>query len=538
MASNIDIIYHTKALGIQQTSLVERGFQGQFQQLGTGRQKIGSLPSKRLTPTGKLVSISARDARIAVNKYITNGNTKAGRLFSQALGRQEFRTMMETPERLAFSAMMADAAAGKVHAWRHYTKMAANYVEQHAGGMIGDEIKTEFFQAGRMKWAPLKLRTIEAKAKKYGKYKGRVPNPAIPLYGTTITATLPAGWQMYTYRCGNWPKGMLMQGPNRSYGGGGFRTPGILRSKQLAGGNRSDIVRPELTTYLGSDGRFLDKPTKMADGNTAYPPSMRGTSLMDIVAHLAPVASDLKPYPGRGYQGAVKSTMNDPNPRGNANMQVDGIVQPFYTAPYVWAHEFGMGTSPARPFIFPGLAAGLGNVERLFQLYLEGGHKAVMKAYSETGYAGLKTMKEIEMHYWRGANAAAEAAKDAKVRRRAGNKEPRVTLIDLNHDAIRYKRQDMTGIIRRLFGNHLIWWFLPPTKYWHYIGMMSDIRGLLFGKKNLGTAYAYVKAMSLGLAGARAGSPVPFTRKARRRKFRKGLYTRAGYHRQQVGGSR
>ena len=136
------------------------------------------------------------------------------------------------------------------------------------------------------------------------------------------------------------------------------------------------------------------------------------------------------------------------------------------------------------------------------------------------------------------AAEAAEAAKDAKVRRRAGNKEPRVTLIDLNHDAIRYKRQDMTGIIRRLFGNHLIWWFLPPTKYWHYIGMLSDIRGLLFGKKNLGTAYAYVKAMSLGLAGARAGSPVPFTRKARRRKFRKGLYTRAGYHRKQVGGSR
>ena len=49
---------------------------------------------------------------------------------------------------------------------------------------------------------------------------------------------------------------------------------------------------------------------------------------------------------------------------------------------------------------------------------------------------------------------------------------------------------------------------------------------------------AYVKAMSLGLAGARAGTPVPFTRKPRRRKFRKGLYTRAGYHRQYVGGGR
>ena len=60
----------------------------------------------------------------------------------------------------------------------------------------------------------------------------------------------------------------------------------------------------------------------------------------------------------------------------------------------------------------------------------------------------------------------------------------------------------------------------------------------VFGKKNIGAAVAYVKALSLGLAGARVGTPVPFTRKARRRKFRKGLYTRAGYHRQYVGGGR
>ena len=66
--------------------------------------------------------------------------------------------------------------------------------------------------------------------------------------------------------------------------------------------------------------------------------------------------------------------------------------------------------------------------------------------------------------------------------------------------------------------------------------MASDIRGLLFGQKNMGAAKAYVQAMSVGIAGARMGSPVPFTRKARRRKFRKGLYTRAGYHRTTVGG--
>ena len=537
MSSNIDLVYQTEALGISKLTGVERDFVGQFQTIGKFRQEIGTLPGVKISPTGHPQKISPGFARNAVNSYITDANTRTGKLFSKALESPEFGEMMKEPGRLAMSALMADAMTGKIHAWRHYTKLAANYVEQHAGGMIGDEIKTEYFQAGRMKWQPLKLRTIKEKTLKYGKYKGRVPNPAIPLYGTTFTATLPTGWQMYTYRWGDWPKGLQMQGPTRSYGKGGFKTPGLMRTRARDYSKTGSLVRPELTTYLNKEGKFFDKPTKIASGATAYPPSMRGTSLMDVVAHMSPIASVIKPYPGRGYQGAVKSTMRDVNPSGNAHMSVDGIVQPFYTTPYVWAHEFGMGTSPARPFIFPGLAAGMGNIERLFHLYLEGGHKAVKKAYGETGYSGLKTLKEIDALYRAGAEEAAEALIEAKVRRKRGHREPKVTLFDLTHDPVRYKRQNLNSLIRRLFGNHLIWWFLPPTKYWHYVGMLSDIRGLLFGKKNLGAAYAYVKALSLGLAGARMGSPVPFTKKARRRKFRKGLYTRAGYHRQQVGGS-
>ena len=58
----------------------------------------------------------------------------------------------------------------------------------------------------------------------------------------------------------------------------------------------------------------------------------------------------------------------------------------------------------------------------------------------------------------------------------------------------------------------------------------------LTDKEKAGAAKAYVSAMSIGIAGARAGTPVPFTPKARRRKFRKSLYTRAGYHRTTVGG--
>ena len=48
----------------------------------------------------------------------------------------------------------------------------------------------------------------------------------------------------------------------------------------------------------------------------------------------------------------------------------------------------------------------------------------------------------------------------------------------------------------------------------------------------MGAVAAWMQAMTIGMAGARAGTPIPFTRKAQRRKFRKGLYTKAGYHRQ------
>jgi len=87
-----------------------------------------------------------------------------------------------------------------------------------------------------------------------------------------------------------------------------------------------------------------------------------------------------------------------------------------------------------------------------------------------------------------------------------------------------------------MFGNHLIWWFLPPSKWWHYVGVMDDLRSVIRGGVwSLGSIQAWVTTMMKGIAGARLGSPIPFTRKSRRRKFRKGLYSRAGYHRQYVG---
>ena len=48
---------------------------------------------------------------------------------------------------------------------------------------------------------------------------------------------------------------------------------------------------------------------------------------------------------------------------------------------------------------------------------------------------------------------------------------------------------------------------------------------------SIGAVQAWILAMSVGMMGARLGSPIAFTSKAQRRQFRKGLYTRAGYHR-------
>jgi len=218
-------------------------------------------------------------------------------------------------------------------------------------------------------------------------------------------------------------------------------------------------------------------------------------------------------------------------------MKIDGVVQPFYTAPYVFYHAAGTSRVPKRSFIEEGLIAGMGRVEQLFNVYFEEGGKNFRKAYRETEFEEIKDMAEIEAFYQAGSDAMGDAVRVAKVKGLSGlRKEPRLSLYDHQLDNILVKHSQMKSLIRKLFGNHLIWWFVPPSKYWHYIGMLSDIKGLFFGQKNIGTVRAYIQAMTVGLAGARAGSPVPFTTKARRRKFRKTLYSRAGYHRTRVGG--
>ena len=549
--SEIDLKQAVDLFALHDVGPVERLADGKFAVSGTFAKKIGLQPGKEIFEAKSGTwrrTISAQEGRTAVNRLLRNELSRQGKAFNSWVQRTPdsvFRDLKSMPHRISLSALEANAARNKTFGLRKYLEMTVPYVNQHAGGIIGDSIKEEYFRAGRMKWQPLSMETIKNKKRRYSKYGGHVPYPAIPLFGVTWTPTLPDGWQAYTYRWANWPHGVSgrFQGPNIG-GRAGYTMPGASLHKNITTYLMSRNTNPGVTKAqremqkAGSSSGFFGQPYKTQKGYTAYPPHMRGASLMDVVARLAPVAQVTYPYAGRNYQQALKAAAAKDSPR-SAQMKIGGIVEPFYITPYVFYHDSGTSKMPRRSFIAEGLSNGMGMVELVLHRYLEDGAKNFNRAYRETELDAFMSFNDINAAYLRGSMVQAEAIKTARIRGKAGlKKEPRVSLFDLQTDNLVNKSRQMKGILRKLFGNHLIWWFVPPSKFWHYIGLMSDVRGLLFGKKNLGAAVAYVKAMSLGLAGARGGSPVPFTRKARRRKFRKGLYTKAGYHRSQVGGSR
>ena len=524
---------------------IEKSAQGKFAVSGTIAKALGLQPGVELVDSATLGNylrdIDAKQGRAAVNRLFKNELSRQGRAFEHFTRNNPdnlFNDLKSLPHRIALTAYKSDAALNKTFTFRKYLEMAAPYVNQHAGGIIGDAIKKQYFTAGKQRWPALKMSSVKNKLRKQekfsGKGAGRMPRPWTPLFGMTYTQTLPDGWQRYTYRWANWPWGIYT---TRAGGFTGW-------TKGLMGAKVGEPLHKPITTFMATgkarskSGFFKEPYTPKYEGQfkgTAYPPHMRGAALMDVVAHLAPIATVTYPYAGRGYKLALKEAASRDSP-GNASMKIDGIVQPFYVAPYVFYHDTGTSRAPKRSFLSEGLADGMGMVEAVFHRYLEDGEKNFVRAYRDTETHEWKDTLEIEHAYAHGTITGDAVAK-AKFKGKAGlQNEPNVTRFDMRTDNITLKHHQMKGIIRKLFGNHMIWWFVPPSKYWHYIGLMSDIRGLLFGKKNFGAATAYVKAMSIGIMGARAGSPVPFTPKARRRKFRKSLYTRAGYHRSTVGG--
>ena len=415
--------------------------------------------------------------------------------------------------------LVKDAAIPSIQAIMTYINLTTAYVREHAGGILGDNIKFHYFNAGYGEWPGLHWKTVKRKQE-----DDRIPenNVNVPMWGVTDPSLgLPNNWRKYTYR----------------FGGYGATTTGFATGHFGMGGRAK----------VGHPFAFEGKPKGLGSGEKMYygggknPNKQYATgiashmaSLMDITATLQPVAWLEKPVGwsgARDWQAAAKRPQFGKELQNSfGEIRIYGAVEPYSAAPWVFVHEF----EGNRQFLTPGIRDGFNEISRLGRLYLEEGPKNFREHIRQSAPKMMQDPDHWADFY---ASQVRMGGKWFGTYGDAGLKMlPLYWKLDLDYDNLISKLRKERTMMQQFFGNRLMWWFLPPSKYWHYVGMGSDIKNIFFGGfLTSGAVTAMLKAMALGLAGARLGSPVPFTSKARRRKFRKGMYSRAGYHRQYVG---
>jgi len=437
------------------------------------------------------------------------------------------------------------------------------YVNEHMGGFVGDAIKQNFFTLGRGTWRKLKDRTIKKKIRTDMQPGKNVPEPAFPLHGETYLPGMPRTWRRYTYRMGwgsrakrgafsgvvgsaalypgaggraRFMRKTVQKGISGAFsrGTGPMRAIGLVNTKDFKRGWKTSKSRVE---YMYPEGRQHTPTGEQKQGiATVYSPEQR-MPLMDIVATLDPLcyvtngASTL----ADGVKNVKKATKRNRWKKSD-KISLSGALEPLmFRAPEVFLHEFGIGKNlPKRGFIAHGIARGMNTGVTLLRKYAG---KIMEQAYEDERRLKPRTRMKVQSLFTRMRAMGAKQRKivEAQEAGKGGDKhlpgyatgsfDPR---LERN---IFQKRERQKSILAKMMGHYKIWWVLPPSKYYHYIGALADIRGVLTGSFfNIGALGAYIKALSAGIIGARMGSPIAFTPKARRRKFRSGMYERAGYH--------
>jgi len=448
----------------------------------------GKGPAIRNPVTGKLIGITRdvtkegipawKKARQTYNKIVPI--IAAGRL------------------RIDFDTFITDSTYPTLDGWRRYIEMGKQYVAKEGGGMIGDAIKIEYFSYGKGKWTALEETTIKHKAAlaNAGKIKPEVITH--PLQRKTWLMDLPANWSSYLTVRG-FPE-------NKGLSKAGSRIVGHTR--------------------VGGLHRWYDM-----------------VPLMDAVAMMNPRVKFWGRTGVRSYEQMIQLVSRPGTLRSSADitqfarMQVSGVMEAFRFSPSAFHHETGYHNVKARkrvkarPFISRGVYEGMKRISHFWDIHMRDGEKVMQRRYAREMNDVITEAEKITTQYLVSGRAAA-----VRYRGKGGltNLPRSYTYWGLGDTPSKY--MDINITVRSMFGNHLIWWFLPPSKWWHYVGVMDDLRSIIKGGVwSLGSIQAWVTTMMKGIAGARLGSPIPFTRKSRRRKFRKGLYSRAGYHRQYVG---
>jgi len=503
------------------------GQRGQYRQLSK-LQQMGIYPKAGLygragvpfseafyqygktTPWGH---VTQREAKLHLTRFLFGQQGGMGKRF-----RSTYNAAAADIEDLQMAVVWYDNLIMGCEGYKNYIKDAGHFVSKHAGGIIGDHIKEQYFSAGKHEWPRLSLKTLHKKSdlqRRYNRMAGvSMPYASVPMWGITSTQNLPDDWHEYTYKYAGWPRGASVMGRTAAFltvqaKGFGAAAPKTMRTGEF-------IKRKQYTKTGHSYGRKYGIPYVGIDKATKrmYAPSDR-VSLMDITAHLAPNA-----FYSTDKKGTVKVSVGD-------------IIEPFGQAPWVFNHERGYTTNrgakvPVRAFIGPGIKNGVNDTVRLLNEYIKDGNTKIRQGINISGNRIWRS-SQIDSMY--GAFYSADVYK-----KYAGGRgiRPPSHAVYTRDDVgiINQKVQASKKAVSSMFNSRLIWWLLPPSKYYHYIGMGFDVASVMMGGFwSLGAAQAWIQAMSQGMLGARLGTPIAFTHKARRRQFRKGLYTRAGYHR-------
>lgn len=194
---------------------------------------------------------------------------------------------------------------------------------------------------------------------------------------------------------------------------------------------------------------------------------------------------DTKPYEVKNYLANVVKNLNIDTSmitttEGLHEYITDSLLEAFEDTPYVWFHEFGIGL-PRRPFIIGGVSKGVANFARLVQNY-----------YSFLRRITVGTLNTLDETWF----------------------------VDIERDRGKWS---VWGLLR------LLLWFVPPSEYWKYIGIIFEVERTVEGELlKYQQAEAFMQAYIFSrLASQTTGMPI--YPKAIRRRFRHSLY--AGYRR-------
>ena len=453
-------------------------------------------------------NVTQREAKFHLTNYLFGQKGGMGKRF-----RQTYNAASADIEDLQMAVVFYDNLIMGCEGYKKYIDDAGHFISLHAGGIIGDHIKEQYFSAGKHEWPKLSLGTLNKKTRHqigYNKMTSvRMPYVHVPMWGITGTKNLPDDWQEYTYKYANWPEGASPMGRTAAFlavqsgSARTMRTGGFINRKQYTKARHSKGMKYGIP-YVGLDSierRF-------------YAPVDR-VSLMDITAHLAPNA-----FYTNDKHGTIKVSVGD-------------IIEPYGQAPWVFNHEQGYTTNrgakvPPRAFLGPGIKNGVNDTVRLMNEYIKDGNRKIRQGIN---ISGGKVWRASQIDGMYGLWYTLDVYKKYVGMR--GIRAPKHAVytqddVGMIHQKVKASKES----ISKMFISRHIWWLLPPSKYYHYIGMGFDIASIAMGGFwSIGAVQAWIQAMSVGMMGARLGSPIAFTSKAQRRQFRKGLYTRAGYHR-------